>query len=285
MHFRNPLGLAGGVDKTGQSLSSWQGLGAGFLEVGTVTPRPQGPNPGKIMDRDIPRQALWNKMGFPNKGVAVLKKRLQGFTNQSVPLFINIGKNRDTPNERAYEDYAFCIEELHPWADAFVINLSSPNTKGLRDLLSEKYLVEFLERLQEKRKRWAAATPVLLKLSPDMTLETLQMVLSRSSDWVDGWVLTNTTKRREPESSFPAHSGGVSGQPLRELSRQALQVAFPFKQRSPDKLLVSVGGIDTPEEVKIRLHAGADLVQVYTALVFQGPGFFHSVLSRLASMG
>ena len=127
LRFQNPLGIAGGVDKTGQSLQAWSQLGAGFVEVGTVTPEPQGPNPGKIMDRDITAQALWNKMGFPNPGADALVRRLQNL-KLSTPLFVNIGKNRWTDNKEAHKDYALCIEKLHSFADAFVVNLDFSTT-------------------------------------------------------------------------------------------------------------------------------------------------------------
>ncbi len=279
--FRNPMGIAGGLDKTGCSLLAWQKMGAGFLEVGTVTPEPQGPNPGKIMDRDVSKSALWNKMGFPNPGMEALVLRLQQLRSRQVPLFVNIGKNRWTENEKAHEDYGRCLERLHPFADVFVVNLSSPNTKGLRDLLSEAHLSNFLSRLQEKAQASASGKPLLLKLSPDMDESTLRMALETSSPLVDGWILTNTTKSRYPSSPFPADAGGVSGRPLTHLSHKALEIAAEYKRLNPEKLLVSVGGIDSVHEVQQRLVLGADLVQFYTALVFQGPGFFGKVLQEL----
>jgi dihydroorotate dehydrogenase len=284
LSFCNPMGIAGGVDKSARTLKAWSRLGAGFLEVGTITPEPQGPNPGPIMDRHISEKALWNKMGFPNPGSVAVAKRLKSMRDSlDVPLFINVGKNRWTKNEKAHEDYFQCMQRLHPYASAFVINVSSPNTKGLRDLLSEKELRHFLEKLMGPARSQFPKTPFLLKLSPDMAEETLKTALQVSAEFVDGWILTNTTKSRYPQSPFPENEGGVSGGPLKSRSRQALGIAAEYKKSYPDKLLVSVGGIDTAEEVLYRLSQGADLVQMYSVLVFEGPGFFAQLLSKLRS--
>ncbi len=283
LSFINPLGVAGGVDKSGRSLSAWQNLGAGFLEVGTVTPEPQAPNPGSIMARDLQREALWNKMGFPNPGVEALRKQLNQFSNRKVPLFINIGKNRWTENGKAFVDYSRCLQSLNELADVFVVNVSSPNTKGLRDLLKAEVLRKFLMPLKASAMKCAPDKPLLLKLSPDMDDSTLRAALQESCEFVDGWILTNTTESRYPGSPFPADEGGVSGRPLQEKSLGALRIAAEMKGEHPEKLLVSVGGIATSQEVQQRLDMGADLVQVYSALVFQGPGFFGQILSQLKS--
>ncbi len=283
LHFQNPLGLAGGVDKTGRCLAAWARLGAGFLEVGTITPQPQGPNGGQIMDRDIANQALWNKMGFPNRGAEALARRLEHLKLDRTPLFINVGKNRWTDNADAPKDYSACVRLLAPFADAIVANLSSPNTEGLRDLLSEAELRGFLEKLTGQTMVHCPNMPILLKLSPDMDGETLAMALETSTKFIDGWILTNTTKQRSLKNHFPVDAGGVSGGPLRDLSRAALRVAADFKKSHPEKLLISVGGIDSAEEVQERLSMGADLVQVYSSLVFQGPLFFRRTLGHLKS--
>jgi dihydroorotate dehydrogenase len=279
--FDNPLGLAGGVDKNGVSIGSWLSLGAGFVEVGTVTPEPQGPNPGLIMARDLAHQALWNKMGFPNNGVKALAKQLASIGPLSAPLFVNVGKNRWTKNEQAYQDYGHCIRQLSSFADGFVVNLSSPNTQGLRDLLNAKELHNFLEQLRHSCQGSDGGKPYLLKLSPDMDGETLTMALETSAPWVDGWILTNTTKERAPGLAFPPDEGGVSGQPLAPLSLRALTVAAQAKDKYKDKLLVSVGGISSAQDILTRLQLGADLVQFYSALVFQGPLFFRRVIKEL----
>ena len=282
LHFDNPMGIAGGVDKTGKCLNSWAALGAGFVEVGTVTPEPQKANPGKIMDRDISNRALWNKMGFPNPGIKSVKRQIRKYYGQQVPLFVNVGKNRWTENDQAFEDYGRCMEALKDYADVFVVNLSSPNTKGLRDLLDKVHLKLFLHNLTEKIKFLKITQPILLKLSPDMEEQALVDTLETSCDYVDGWILTNTTKSRYIGSPFNTKEGGVSGEPLKLLSMDALKVAGKFKKAHPEKLLVSVGGITTDLDVIHRLEMGADLVQCYSSLVFEGPGFFQKRLKGLA---
>ncbi len=282
LHFSNPLGIAGGVDKNGRCLRAWAHLGCGFLEVGTVTPQPQAPNSGRIMARDLKHQALWNKMGFPNMGMSALFKTLQSVKPELTdPLFINVGKNRWTDNRSAFKDYAFCVQGLATLADAFVINLSSPNTEGLRDLLSESELVGFLSSLRNECEGRDGQKPFLLKISPDMNEQTLLMVLEISKPFVDGWILTNTTKSRAPQLKFPLDSGGVSGRPLKNLSIQALRLAAPIKEQNPEKLLISVGGVNTAQDVCERLKLGADLVQVYSSLVFEGPFYFKRIIKDL----
>lgn len=272
LNFRNPVGIAGGVDKNATQMHAWNKLGSGFIEVGTVTPQPQKPNPGKIMDRSLKHFALWNKMGFPGLGLAEVKHNLQKAKKNSTPLFINIGKNRDTPNDRAHEDYIKCVHELSEFADAFVVNISSPNTKGLRDLLQPKNLKSFLLPIIKDKKK-----PFLLKLSPDMQDEQLHSALNTSCDLgIDGWILTNTTLKRY-NTPFPAE-GGLSGKPLADLSKKVLKSAVKhLGPRKKDKLIISAGGVMNYKDVKQRLELGADLVQVYSALVFHGPYFFKNL--------
>ena len=284
LHFKNPLGLAGGVDKDGRSLLPWQRLGCGFLEVGTVTPLPQGPNPGSIMKRDVPAQALWNKMGFPNKGSQALLRKLQGLQpHLKVPLFVNIGKNRSTSNDDAFKDYLACMDTLSQVADVFVVNISSPNTKNLRSLQSGDSFRQFLEPLLQHKKERYPHIPLLVKLSPDSERSQLEQTLLQSRQLgVNGWILTNTTQQRAPGLRFPLKEGGVSGAPLTSLSEQNLQWAVEILgKRENHELLVSTGGVMTAEDVRQRLRIGADLVQCYSALVIHGPHFFQKVLSQL----
>lgn len=288
LHFQNRWGIAGGVDKNGDQVESWWALGAGFVEVGTITPQPQSPNPGKIMDRDIQSEAVWNKMGFPSKGIAVVKKNLEQVESpHRTPIFLNIGKNRNTANESASADYIKGILELESFADAFVINISSPNTSGLRDLQGEQYLRDFLSPILQARTRLQKPTkPILLKLSPDLTVIEQQMALDVSCELgIDGWILTNTTTSRPPQSFFPKE-GGLSGKPLAELSKQNLRAAVRhLGGRRDGKLIVSAGGICTPAEVAERISMGADLVQMYAALIFEGPLFFRRLARELQSSG
>ena len=277
LHFRNRIGIAGGVDKTGDALSAWYQFGCGFLELGTVTPLAQKPNPGVIMDRDLSTLSIWNKMGFPGPGCdsVVVKLRAANFPR---PLFINIGKNRETPNEEAARDYVACFEKLHPFADAFVVNISSPNTSGLRSLGERNFLESLLGEISRAQNSAQTKIPILLKMSPDMTeAESFDMFDRSGAAKIDGWILTNTTLSREPNSKFQKE-GGVSGLPLESLSKLKLQQAVKFLGNSKqDRLLISVGGVMTPEDVRERLELGADLVQVYSTLIFQGPLFFREV--------
>lgn len=281
LYFANPMGIAGGVDKNADHLNDWWALGCGFVEVGTITPRPQDPNPGKIMDRDRRLTAMWNKMGFPSAGADETFFNLASYApHYRTPIFVNIGKNRQTPNEEAVNDYVTLIDKFRPFADAFVVNISSPNTKGLRDLQSKDNLSHLLGPILEKVSHFEP-TPVLVKLSPDMGDEALaETVLHCHSLGVDGFVLTNTTLSRPTGCHFPAE-GGLSGAPLKELSKRALQVAVEsLGKKREGLLLVSAGGILSAEDVFERLQMGADLVQIYSALVFHGPGFFQEVARR-----
>ncbi len=294
LRFANRLGLAGGVDKDGSAIPAWWTLGPGFVEIGTVTPRPQGPNPGKIMARDIPRRALWNKMGFPSAGVERVAGHLAKLHRPyHTPVLVNIGKNRSTPNEKAADDYVDCLQRLHDAADAFVVNVSSPNTSGLRELLKPANLSGFLSpilsaRDQAGRQRTVDGAlrpkPVLLKISPDLTPSDLDNALLVSCELgIDGWIVSNTTLSRRPGSPFPAE-GGVSGEPLAELSRRTLVSALKtLGPRRDGKLVVSAGGALSPDDVRERLDLGADLVQVYSALIFSGPGFFRQVADAFSA--
>jgi len=280
LHFKNPLGLAGGVDKNAESLNEWWDLGAGFVEVGTVTPRPQTANPGKIMDRSLETKALWNKMGFPSHGANEVFYNLRDLEEKKTPVFINIGKNRDTANENAGEDYLYLIQKFKSQADAFVVNISSPNTKGLRDLQNKEALTKLLSPLVHAA-HLGKMTPILLKLSPDLNDESLTEALNVAVELgIDGFVLTNTTLSRPQGIYFPTE-GGLSGAPLKPLSCQILQKSLQIlgKHRS-EKLIISAGGVMTPEDVFERLQMGADLVEIYSALVFEGPGFFRNVAGR-----
>jgi dihydroorotate dehydrogenase len=277
LHFPNPLGIAGGVDKNAEHIEAWTRLGAGFIEIGTITPEPQNPNPGTILSRSNSNQSLWNKMGFPNHGVQSAKAQLESLSisKRQTPLFANIGKNRDTKNEDAPAAYAHLIAELQTLVDAFVINISSPNTEGLRQLLEPKNLKSFLSQIVLHSK---SRKPLLLKLSPDMTESEIISAMDIASELeISGFTLTNTLQNSHMH--YPnLFGGGVSGLPLQKKSMQILDLAKKHLDRlNSKKLLVSVGGILTAEDVKMRLELGADLVQVYTALVFEGPLFFKKI--------
>lgn len=279
MRFYNRLGIAGGVDKNAEVIASFEKLGCGFVEIGTVTPRPQKPNPGKIIDRDLATKSLWNKMGFPSEGVEDVFFNLKNFKETSkLPVFSNVGKNRTTPNENAADDYITVIDRLKDVSDAFVINISSPNTSGLRDLLKPENLSNFIKPMTQYREKQKLEKSFLLKLSPDLEKSDLVNAVKVAADsGFNGFVLTNTTLSRKPGMKYPIE-GGMSGAPLKELSLNALEsVVNTCRSFSDKKLVVSVGGVMTEAEVFERIERGADLVQVYSALIFEGPGFFKKV--------
>ena len=290
LEFTNPLGIAGGVDKNADCVDGWWALGSGFIEVGTVTPKPQEGHSGKVMDRDRGSSAVWNKMGFPNRGAEYVASRLKGlYQPHFTPIFVNIGKNKETPNDRAHDDYIHCMKALAGLADAYVVNISSPNTEGLRELLQPENLRQFLEPIvranreilgQRSSDQW---TPMLLKISPDITAEELKQILETSLDLnIDGWILTNTSIGMREGLGFPT-DGGVSGLPLAKKSKEMLmQTIEILGDRRKGKLVVSAGGIMSPADAFERLKMGADLIQVYSALVFSGPFFFRSVAEEAA---
>lgn len=281
LHFKNPLGIAGGVDKDAENLPAWWRMGMGFVEVGTVTPIPQNPNPGKIMDRDIQLQAVWNKMGFPSSGMSEVRANLElYFAERQTPIFVNIGKNRTTDLSEAHNDYIKLIRTLNSVADVFVVNISSPNTQGLRSLQSKEYLTAFLQPILAENKLYGK--PLLLKLSPDNSREDLQTVLETSVELgVDGFILTNTTTSRTPDMHF-AKEGGVSGRPLQVLAKQTLAWAIEILgEKRKNLLIVSAGGVLNAQDAKERLQIGADLVQIYSGLIFHGPGIFEEICKDL----
>jgi dihydroorotate dehydrogenase len=273
--FPNRVGLAGGVDKEGEHLLAWQSLGAGFVEIGTVTPLSQRPNSGKIMDRDWERGNLWNKMGFPNEGAQEVVVNLQAIQGEvKIPVFVNLGKNRQTSSDDAKHDYLSVQHSFQGLVDGYVVNVSSPNTQGLRGLQSASYLRPLLEPLV----RQAHGQPVLVKLSPDQEDDEFKESLTAAAEaGVSGFVLTNTTLSRPEGCPFPPE-GGLSGRDLKALSearlREAVQILGSVRR---DFLLISVGGISDIDDVKSRLDDGADLLEVYSALIFKGPRFFQQL--------
>ncbi len=278
LEFPNRLGIAGGVDKNAENIQAWWKLGCGFVEIGTVTPRPQPGNTPPVVARDTVQTALWNRMGFPSAGVDRVLERLQKLPRPFLtPVFANIGKNAMTPLERAHEDYILLLHKLQNNVDGFVVNISSPNTQGLRELLQPDRLRDFLGPLMQTQ-TGVHKKPVLLKISPDLDEAELDRVLNISYELgIDGWVLVNTSQQLRDGLDFPKE-GGVSGRPLAPRSREFLQKSLRVLGKKRDgKLLVSVGGVMDAADVEDRLVLGADLVQVYSALIFGGPWFFKKV--------
>lgn len=280
LNFSNPLGIAGGVDKNAELLKQWIHLGCGFIEVGTVTPLPQTPNPGKIIARNNKALSLWNHMGFPNQGLDNLQKQLKKHIPYPIPLLINIGKNRNTPLAKAHTDYIKCMDQLQSYADIFVINISSPNTENLRELFLKNNLKVFLQNCLQNKKK-----PILLKISPDLSQKELEHVLNVSCRLcIDGWVVSNTTQSLNPKLNFPLNKGGVSGLALAEKAKLQLKYTIEYLKKinqRKNKLIISVGGITSADDITERLSIGADLVQVYSALVFQGPSFFKKMDKKI----
>jgi dihydroorotate dehydrogenase len=284
LRFPNPLGLAAGFDKDGLLAEKWECLGFGFAELGTVTPRPQPGNPLPRLFRLPADQALINRMGFNNAGADALASRLSRIRRRNIVLGINIGKNKDTPAEQAADDYLYCFEKLYPWADYFVVNVSSPNTPGLRALQEKGPLTEILSRLQAANQAQSQPRPLLLKIAPDLSEEQLDDVLSVAlATGLAGIVATNTTLDRSclrtPTASVEAMGpGGLSGPPLRE---RASEVICYLHARSGGRLLIiGAGGIQSPEDLQEKKRAGASLFQSYTGFVYEGPRFARKLLSR-----
>ena len=281
LKFQNPLGTSAGLDKSADHIKGWWTYGPGFLEIGTLTVEKQKRNPSPVLKRDLKQRALWNSLGFPNAGCPHALSKLKQIKSHDTPIFISIGKSRNTPLEKAFLDYQHLIEKLHSHADAFVLNISSPNTKGLRKLFDPVFFENFLNQTASFCKNLKPAPPLLLKISPDLTESQFLNILETSKNKVHGWVICNTTT--EQKDSFPSY-GGVSGKPLADKSKHLLKKTVQFLgANKQDKLIVSSGGCLTAQDVFERIQLGADLVQVYSALVFEGPSFFKKVYQASCS--
>lgn len=283
--FQNPVGLAAGYDKDGLGWRGLACLGFGHIEIGTVTPRPQPGNPKPRVFRLPEDQALINRMGFPGQGADFVARQLQRKRPPGVVLGVNLGKNKDTPLEEAVEDYFQLIDVFAPLGDYLAVNVSSPNTPGLRSLQVGRALEDLMTALAGRRDevtvRSGKHIPLLVKLAPDLSAPELEQaidVLLRAE--VDGLILSNTTLSREGLHSLrQAEIGGLSGLPLKKRSLEMLQqVVAQAGERLP---VVSVGGIMTPEDALERLEAGASLVQVYTGLVYTGPALVQRIVVNI----
>jgi len=250
--FRNPIGIAAGFDKNALLMPFLAALGFGFLEVGTVTLHPQPGNPKPRMFRDPPRRAIINRLGFNNDGADAVAARLQRYEKR-VPLFVNVGKNRDVPLEGAADAYAACAAKLTKFADVIVINVSSPNTPGLRELQRPEHLERVIRAVGRAR-------PLLVKIAPDVDSQQLEEIADVCRKLADGMVCTNTTITPE---------GGLSGKPL--LERSTAVLGEVRKRVGPDFPLVGVGGVFTASDVRTKIDAGANLVQLYTGFIYEGP--------------
>ncbi len=278
LNFKNPIGLAAGFDKDAKLFGDFEHLGFGFIEVGTVTPKAQDGNPKPRLFRLPDDEALINRMGFNNEGLESMVDRLKN-RDSSLVIGGNIGKNKITPNEDAASDYEKCFEALHPYVDYFTVNVSSPNTPNLRELQGKEPLKALLLKLKALNDQKNVQRPILLKIAPDLNsdqLDDIVEILEESK--IDGIVATNTTISREGlRSDNKAETGGLSGKPVRSKSTEVIRYL-----RSKTSLpIIGVGGIHSAEDAIEKLEAGADLLQIYTGLVYEGPGLIKSIKKAL----
>ena len=275
IEFPNPVGLAAGLDKNGEYIDALAALGFGFLEIGTVTPRPQPGNPKPRMFRLTEHDAIINRLGFNNVGVERLLRNVEKASFNGV-LGINIGKNADTPIERAADDYLACLDAVHACASYVAVNISSPNTKNLRDLQSREALDELLAAIVSRRdalaRRQGARKPLALKIAPDLDDEQVETIARLALEHrVDSLIATNTTIDRDAVAGHrhEKEAGGLSGRPVFAKSTAVLaRLARELDGRIP---LIGVGGIFSGEDARAKIDAGASLVQVYTGFIYRGP--------------
>lgn len=280
LKFKNPVGLAAGFDKNGAYIEEMARFGFGFIEIGTVTPKPQPGNEKPRMFRLLEDEALINRMGFNNKGAEVAATNLK-YLKERDELIIggNIGKNKSTPNDQAVDDYIYCFQALYDYVDYFVVNVSSPNTPGLRDLQEKEPLTKLLNALQDLNRRKPTPKPILLKIAPDLTTSQLDDIIDIVHDTqIAGVIATNTTISRTGLKSNPdlvKEAGGVSGKPLAKRSTEVIRyLAEKSNQAFP---IIGVGGIHSAEDALEKLDAGASLVQVYTGFIYEGPALISKI--------
>ncbi|MCU0445077.1 MAG: quinone-dependent dihydroorotate dehydrogenase [Microscillaceae bacterium] len=284
LQFKNPIGLAAGFDKNAELIDEFAAFGFGFIEIGTVTPQPQAGNDKPRLFRLKPDQALVNRMGFNNEGVEAVVERLKK-RRSKVIIGGNIGKNKITPNEQALNDYLICFRELFAYVDYFVVNVSSPNTPNLRALQEKEPLQMLLQALQTENRAKASPKPILLKIAPDLTNEQLNDVIEVvQNTQIAGVIATNTTVSRDDlytnaKQLEKIGMGGLSGKPLQ---KRATEVIKYLRQHLDSQIvIIGVGGIFTAQDAQEKLQAGADLVQVYTGLVYEGAGMVQKIKKQL----
>lgn len=283
--FKNPVGLAAGFDKNGEYIEALSDIGFGFIEVGTVTPLPQPGNDKPRMFRLEADKAIINRMGFNNKGVDTLAERLRLLKSKNSEIVIggNIGKNKNTPNEDAVSDYIKCFDRLHEVVDYFVVNVSSPNTPGLRALQEKEPLMDLLNTLEKRNQQNPVKRPILLKIAPDLTNEQLDDIVKIVLETgIAGVIATNTTVDRNglySDAMLVKETGGLSGKPLTQRSTEVIRY---LSQKSNKAFpIIGVGGIHSPQDAKDKLEAGASLVQLYTGFIYEGPGLIKDICKEL----
>ena len=279
LKFKNPVGLAAGLDKDAKIYNELDALGFGFIEIGTITPKPQEGNPKKRLFRLKEDSGIINRMGFNNGGIDLAIERLK--QNKGVLIGGNIGKNKVTPNEEAVKDYEICFEALFPYVDYFVVNVSSPNTPNLRELQDKKPLTELLQTLQDKNNAKSKQKPILLKIAPDLTDEQLLDIIDIVNETkIAGVIATNTTISREGlQSENKSEMGGLSGKPLTKRSTEVIR--FLSEKSNKSFPIIGVGGIHTAEDAIEKLNAGASLVQLYTGFIYEGPALVKAINKKI----
>lgn len=279
--FDNPVGLAAGLDKNGECIDAFAAMGFGFIEVGTVTPRPQDGNPRPRLFRIRDKQAIINRMGFNNKGVDYLVEQVKHSRFKGT-IGINIGKNKDTEEARALDDYLLCLNKVYPYASYVTVNISSPNTPGLRNLQYGEALDALLRGLKAAQETLCQThgkyVPLFIKIAPDLSDDEINSIArSLLTTQMDGVIATNTTLSREAVKGLPhaEEAGGLSGAVLTDMSLNVTRkLANALDRAIP---IIGVGGIDSPQAAKDRLQAGASLVQVYTSFIYQGPTLIQQI--------
>lgn len=289
LHFKNPVGLAAGFDKDARLFKELSNFGFGFVEIGTLTPKAQLGNPKKRLFRLRPDQAIINRMGFNNEGVEAAVERLK--KNRNVLIGGNIGKNKLTPNHSATKDYLICFDALFDYVDYFVVNVSSPNTPGLRELQEKEPLMRLLLELKRENTKLAAARqkterPVFLKIAPDLNDDQLIDIIEIVEDSeLDGIIATNTTIARtelKSDCHLVEEKGGLSGKPLGKRSTEVIR--FITQHRRKKFIIIGVGGIHSPKDAVEKLEAGADLIQIWTGFVYEGPGLIRAINKKLLQL-
>ncbi len=281
LKFKNPIGLAAGFDKDAKLYKELSNFGFGFIEIGTLTPKPQEGNPKKRLFRLKEDNGIINRMGFNNGGVFEAVERLK--KNKNVLIGGNIGKNKLTPNEDAISDYELCFDALYDVVDYFVVNVSSPNTPNLRALQDKEPLTELLQTLQNKNQTKPKVKPILLKIAPDLTNEQLLDIIDIVQNTkIAGVIATNTTISRENLiSENQKETGGLSGKPLTHRSTEVIR--FLSEKSNNAFPIIGVGGIHTPEDAIEKLNAGASLIQLYTGFIYEGPKLVKAINKKLLS--
>lgn len=279
LKFKNPVGLAAGLDKNAVAFKEFSDLGFGFVEIGTLTPKPQPGNDKKRLFRLVEDGGIINRMGFNNEGVDAAVERLK--KNKNVLIGGNIGKNKVTPNENAVDDYKICFEKLFDYVDYFVVNVSSPNTPNLRELQDKEPLTELLQELQKLNNQKEKPKPILLKIAPDLSDEQLLDIIEIvKTSKIAGVIATNTTISRENlKSENQKETGGLSGKPLKKRSTEVIK--FLSEKSGKAFPIIGVGGIHTADDALEKLEAGASLIQLYTGFIYEGPELIRKINQKI----